>query len=121
MTDNKSDEERIREILNARGVQYDEHEVNGRHVFLLNYCDLCDDYLAQIEIIGACIMATKSYLMPEQAVASALGFDRDAIYDEGFDRGRMATLQQLEGMINERLGMVEIVAWLDEQLEEFES
>jgi hypothetical protein len=49
---------------------------------------------------------------------SALGHDRDAIYDAGFSSGVKATLQQLEGKIANHAGIVEIEEWIDEQWED---
>lgn len=67
------DVQEIRRLLDERGVDYDEYSRNSSHVFEIDYCDACGDYLSEIEIFGACIYATKKYLTPEQAIATTLG------------------------------------------------
>lgn len=62
----------------------------------------------------------------EQAVAATLGNERDEIYNAGFDSGVKATLQQLEGIMNDKwsssLTKAEsIEEWIDEQWKEYES
>ena len=65
-----------------------------------------------------------------QAIAdelnAELGSERDAIYNAGFDNGVKATLQQLEGIMNDKwsssLTKVEnIEEWIDEQWKGYES
>lgn len=61
----------------------------------------------------------------EQAIAATLGSERDATYNAGFDNGVKATLQQLEGIMNDKwsssLTKVEnIEEWIAEQWKEHE-
>lgn len=65
----------IRSLLNERGVEYTESQDRFRTRFRFNYCESCGDYLDEIEDMGACITASKSYLTPEQAIAATLGDD----------------------------------------------
>ena len=63
---------------------------------------------------------------PEQAIAATLGSERDEIYNAGFDNGVKATLQQLEGIMNDKwsssLTKVEnIEEWIAEQWRGYES
>ena len=50
--------------------------------FCFNYCELCDDYLDEIYVIGSCINATKRYQTPEQAIALTLGNERLSSLEE---------------------------------------
>lgn len=43
------------------------------------------------------------------------------VYDEGFDNGVKATLQQLDGLLMRTDSAVEIQEWVDRQWEEYES
>ncbi|MBQ1449379.1 MAG: zinc-ribbon domain-containing protein [Eggerthellaceae bacterium] len=71
MTDNQDAE--LRELLDERDIEYAESQDRFRTRFRFNYCEACDDYLNEIEVMGACITASKSYLTPEQAIAATLG------------------------------------------------
>lgn len=94
MTDNRMTE--LRKLLDERGIEYAELQDRFRTRFRFNYCEACQDYLNEIEVIGACITASKSYLTPEQAIAATLGSDDR--YDAGFTSGVQAVFQQLEGI-----------------------
>ena len=74
MTDNRTTE-LLREELIERGIEYAESQDRFRTRFRFNYCEACGDYLNEIEVMGACITASKSYLTPEQAIAAMLGSD----------------------------------------------
>lgn len=73
-TDNRMTE--LRKLLDERGIEYTESQDRFRTRFRFNYCEACGDYLNEIEVMGACITASKSYLTPEQAIASTLGSER---------------------------------------------
>ncbi len=60
-------------LLDEYGLEYVESQDRFRTRFRFNYCEACGDYLNEIEVMGACITASKSYLIPEQAVAMVLG------------------------------------------------
>lgn len=66
-------ETELRELLDERGIEYAESQDRFRTRFRFNYCEACGDYLNEIEIMGACITASKSYLTPDQAIAATLG------------------------------------------------
>lgn len=70
VTDNQMIE--LRKLLDERGIEYAESQDRFRTRFRFNYCETCDDYLNEIEVMGACITASKSYLTPEQAIAVTL-------------------------------------------------
>lgn len=72
MNDNRTTE-RVRKLLDERGIEYSESQDRFRTRFRFNYCEECGDYLNEIEIMGECITALKSYLTPEQAIAVTLG------------------------------------------------
>lgn len=72
MSDNRITE-RVRKLLDERGIEYSESQDRFRTRFRFNYCEACGDYLNEIEIMGACVIALKSYLTPEQAIAATLG------------------------------------------------
>ena len=61
--------ELLRKLLEERGIEYAESQDRFRTRFRINYCEACGDYLNEIEVMGACITASKSYLTPEQAIA----------------------------------------------------
>ena len=65
--------ELLRNLLDERGIEYAESQDRFRTRFRFNYCEACGDYLNEIEVMGACITASKSYLTPEQAIAAAVG------------------------------------------------
>ena len=71
MTDNRTTE--LRELFDERGIEYAESQDRFRTRFRFNYCEACGDYLNEIEVMGACITASKSYLTPKQAIAATLG------------------------------------------------
>lgn len=73
MTDNRTAE--LRKLLDERSIEYAELQDRFRTRFCFNYCEACGDYLNEIEVMGACITASKSYLMPEQAIAMTLVSD----------------------------------------------
>lgn len=66
-------ETELRELLDERGIEYAESQDRFRTRFRFNYCEACGDYLNEIEIMGACITASKSYLTPDQAIAATVG------------------------------------------------
>ena len=70
MTDNLDAE--LRELLDERDIEYAESQDRFRTRFRFNYCEACGDYLNEIEVMGACITASKSYLTPDQAIAAML-------------------------------------------------
>lgn len=72
MTDSKTATDRLCEMLDERGISYEEFQRNNSYIFAFDYCDACGDYLSEIEVFGACICATKKYLTPEQAIAATL-------------------------------------------------
>ena len=63
----------LRKLLDEYGVKYEESQDRFCTRFRFNYCEACGDYLNSIELMGACITASKHYLMPEQAIAATLG------------------------------------------------
>ena len=63
----------LREKLIARGIDYSESQDRFRTRFRFNYCKACNDYLDEIEVMGTCITASKSYLTPEQAITAMFG------------------------------------------------
>ena len=67
--------EKLRKLLDERGIEYAESQDCFRTRFRFNYCESCGDYLNEIEVMGACITASKSYLTPEQAIAAMLRSD----------------------------------------------
>ena len=71
MTDNQAIE--LRKMLDERGIEYAESQDRFRTRFRFNYREACGDYLDEIEIMGACITASKSYLTPDQAITATLG------------------------------------------------
>lgn len=71
ITDNLECE--LRKLLDDHGIEYAESRDRFRTRFRFNYCELCGDYLNEIEIMGKCITASKSYLTPEQAIVVMLG------------------------------------------------
>ena len=75
-TDNRTTE--LRNLLDERGIEYAESQDRFRTRFRFNYCEACGDYLNEIEVMGACITASKSYLTPDQAIAATLGSDASA-------------------------------------------
>ena len=79
MTDNRTTE-LLREGLTERGIEYAESQDHFRTRFRFNYCEACGDYLNEIEVMGACITASKSYLTPEQAIAATLGEDEKLLH-----------------------------------------
>ena len=68
-------EDELRKLLDKHGVQYEKSQDRFRTRFRFNYCESCGDYLNEIEVMGACITASKSYLTPEQAIVVMLGSD----------------------------------------------
>ena len=73
MTTNNQINDLIRKMLTEHGIEYTESQDCFRTRFRFNYCESCGDYLNEIEVMGACITASKSYLTPEQAIAVTLG------------------------------------------------
>lgn len=65
--------ERLRKLLDERGVKYGESTQSNTTFFRFDYRDSCGDYLHTIAITGACISAYSDYLTPEQAIAATLG------------------------------------------------
>lgn len=63
----------LRRILDERNIEYIELQENFRVRLLFNYCESCGDYLNEIEVMGACITASRSYISPEQAIAVTIG------------------------------------------------
>lgn len=63
----------VRALLDERGVEYVESHDSFCTRFRFNYCEACCDYLNEIEVMGACVTASKSYLTPEQAIVATLG------------------------------------------------
>ena len=72
----------LRTLLDERGIEYAESQDRFRTRFRFNYCEACGDYLNEIEIMGACITASKSYLTPEQAIAATMGSEREKALEE---------------------------------------
>ena len=72
MSDNNTTE-LLRKLLDERGIEYAESQDRFRTRFRFNYCEACGDYLNEIEVMGACITASKSYLTPDQAISATLG------------------------------------------------
>ena len=79
----------LRRLLDERGIEYAESQDRFRIRFRFNYCEACGDYLNEIEVMGACITASKSYLTPEQAIAATLGGGECEVecFDDGVDEG----------------------------------
>lgn len=84
----------MREKLTERGIEYAESQDRFRTRFRFNYCEACNDYLNEIEVMGTCITASKSYLTPEQAIAATLSGGnltaeqvREAIHKHGVNDG----------------------------------
>ena len=65
--------EELRHLLDECSVEYAESQDRFRTRFRFDYCEACNDYLNEIEVMDACIIASKSYLTPKQAVAATLG------------------------------------------------
>ena len=63
----------VRKLLDERGIEYIELQERFRTRFLFNYCEKCGDYLNEIEVMGACVTASKSYLTLEQAITTTIG------------------------------------------------
>ena len=72
--------ELLRKELVKHDIEYIESQDYFRTRFRFNYCEACDDYLNEIEVMGACITASKSYLTPEQAIATTLKNDVKPCY-----------------------------------------
>lgn len=70
---NKPTTERLRELLDERGIEYQMYKSNTGTRFFIDYCEQCEDYLKSIEIVGSCIVASQGYLSPEQAIDIILG------------------------------------------------
>lgn len=94
MTDNRTTE--LCKLLEERGVEYEESQDCFRTRFRFNYCEACGDYLNEIEVMGACITVSKSYLSPEQAIAATLGSERE--------RRLELLVNQLWYLVNHRSG-----------------
>ena len=67
------DSERIRNRLDELGIEYDEIDEGHRTRWLLDFCERCGDHLGEIELFGACVSATRSYITPELALRIASG------------------------------------------------
>lgn len=65
--------EKLRKLLDERGIEYVESQDCFCTRFYFNYFETCGDYLNEIEVMGACIIASKRYLTPEQAITMTLG------------------------------------------------
>ena len=65
----------LKSLLNKYEISYQEHDRNNSHIFSIDYCENCGDYLSEIEIIGSCIIASKKYLTAEQAISTILNHD----------------------------------------------
>lgn len=61
--------EMLRKRFDGCGIKYKELQDRFCTRFQFNYCEECDDYLDEIEVMGACITASKSYLTLEQAIS----------------------------------------------------
>lgn len=72
-------ENELRKLLDERGIEYAESQDRFRTRFRFNYCEACGDYLNEIEVMGACITASKSYLTPKQAIAATLDKEGEAM------------------------------------------
>ena len=73
MTDSKTDTERLREMLDKRGVEYEESTQGNTTFFQFDYCEQCGGNMKSIVITGECISAYSDYLTLEQAIAATLG------------------------------------------------
>lgn len=139
MTDSKTATERLRELLDARGVEWsDSSDENLRHTTWNDMNCWFNEFPDGWTAWGMAMRGT-----PEQAIAATLGsddvraadywhrmfdehmrecttlgFDRDEVYDAGFTNGVKATLQQLDGLLMQTDSAVEIQAWVDRQWEE---
>ena len=67
-----SPSEKIRAMLDERGIDYQMHDGGNRVCFNIDYCEQCGDYLKSIDVIGNCVIASQSYLTPEQAIAATV-------------------------------------------------
>ena len=85
MTDNRTIE-LLRKLLEERDVEYEESQDCFRTRFRFNYCEACGDYLNEIEVMGACITVSKSYLTPDQAIAATLGRPKAKSHPYGYER-----------------------------------
>lgn len=72
MSDNRTIE-LMRKLLDEYGIEYAESQDRFRTRFRFNYCETCCDYLNEIEVMGACITVSMSYLTPEQAIDATQG------------------------------------------------
>ena len=66
-------DEKIRAILDERGIDYQIYDGSSRICFYFDYSEQCGDFLKSIDVIGACVIASQSYLTPEQAIAATVG------------------------------------------------
>ena len=74
----------LRKLLDERGIEYVESQDRFRTRFRFNYCEACSDYLNEIEVMGACITTSKSYLTPEQAITAMLGSEINGDTSDGY-------------------------------------
>lgn len=118
MTDSKTATERLRELLDERGVEWRDSEPYGANA--VTKFDVRGITLRYVEYPDYCWLDyhENEALTPEQAIAATLGSDRDKVYDAGFTNGIKATLQQLDGLLMQTDSAVEIQAWVDRQWEE---
>lgn len=145
MSDSRTTEllpmERFRAALEKRGIEYetdDDECAYGEPRCTVFKAHIGGDREMDIVIVGVkdwyfdgkltpwLDVEFHNVLTPEQAIAATLGNERDEIYNAGFDSGVKATLQQLEGIMNDKwsssLTKAEsIEEWIDEQWKEYES
>ena len=72
MSNEKTATERLREMLDAQGVEYEESTQGNTTFFQFDYCEQCGGYMKSIVITGECMSAYSDYLTPEQAIAATL-------------------------------------------------
>lgn len=102
MTDSKTATERLREMLDARGVEWESKDVEGVKGFHDTRWQAMGVQWCYVEFVGnnynKLKPAREFHCTPEQAIAATLGSDRDEIYNAGFASGIQTVFQQLEGI-----------------------
>lgn len=69
MIANNQTVELLRKLLDDNCIVYKESHDHFCTRFHINYCESCGDYIYEIAVMGACVILSKCYLTPEQAIA----------------------------------------------------
>lgn len=115
----KSPTERLREMLDERGVEWTAPNSILRDEMTCWMAGGFDYEAFEIPEPDGTFLLTAAHqeeLTPEQAIAATLGSDER--YDAGFANGVKATLQQLDGLITDGYDLKAISVWIDDQWEE---